>query len=101
MAAVRRTPGVVRLVGGSLIGSPILDVFISEMRARENAQGLVELGADRFERGQRVSILAGPFTGFEAIFDEADDRKRTMILIEFLGKINRVAVNPQILGVAI
>lgn len=101
LAVVRRTPGVVRLLGDSLTGSPILDVFISEMRAREKAQGLVELGADRFARGQRVRILAGPFAGFEAIFDEADDRKRTIILIEFLGKINRVAVDPQILEVAI
>jgi transcriptional antiterminator RfaH len=51
-----------------------------------------------FKSGDPVVILDGPFKGLNGIFEMADGEQRSMVLIDFLGKQNRVPVpNEQIL----
>ncbi|MGX5201590.1 transcription/translation regulatory transformer protein RfaH [Aliikangiella sp. IMCC44632] len=51
-----------------------------------------------FKPGDSVVILDGPFKGLNGIFEMPDGEQRSMVLIDFLGKQNRVPVpNEQIL----
>lgn len=49
----------------------------------------------RFEKGQSLRILTGPFAGLKAVFDKDDGELRSMILVEFLGQTNRLKVENQ------
>ena len=42
--------------------------------------------------GQSVKVLSGPFAGFEAVFSEVDDSKRSYILLDLIGKTHRLRV---------
>lgn len=56
-----------------------------------------DLVINRIEPGQKVRVLAGPFAGLEAVFEREEGESRSLILIEFLGKTNRLKVeNEQI-----
>jgi transcriptional antiterminator RfaH len=50
---------------------------------------------NRIEPGESVRILSGPFAGLAAVFEKEDGERRAMILVEFLGKTNRVIVDNQ------
>lgn len=51
----------------------------------------------RFNQGQSIRIMSGPFEGLNGVFESDDGELRSMILIEFLGKTNRISVgNEQI-----
>ncbi len=51
----------------------------------------------RFNKGQKVRILSGPFAGLTAIYEQEDGESRSLILVEFLGQSNRLKVeNEQI-----
>jgi len=51
----------------------------------------------QFKQGEHVRILSGPFEGLKGIYLSESGEKRSMILIEFLGKENRLKVaNEQI-----
>lgn len=47
----------------------------------------------RFSKGAKVQILAGAFVGLSAVFEKDDGEKRSLILVEFLGKKSRLAVS--------
>ncbi len=46
----------------------------------------------RFKKGEKLRILSGPFIGLSAVFEHDDGEQRSMILVEFLGKKNRLAI---------
>ncbi|MCW8877867.1 MAG: transcription/translation regulatory transformer protein RfaH [Kangiellaceae bacterium] len=57
----------------------------------------LKLVEKRFNKGQTIRIMSGPFEGLNGIFESDDGDLRSMILIEFLGKTNRISVgNEQI-----
>ncbi len=74
---------------------------IASIRARQNRDGLVELGVSHFRKGQKVRIVSGALSRFEAIFDVADDRQRVQVLMELFGEMRHVVVVPDILEAAI
>ena len=54
---------------------------------------------NRFNQGEKVRILSGPFSGLGAIFEKDDGEKRSMILVEFLGQKSRLTLpNDQIIA---
>lgn len=87
---INSTKGVHRIVtfGGKLATVP--DEVIQALKSRvpltstTSPLGLV--------KGQRVTVADGPFSGIQAIFDEPDGEKRSFIMIEMLGKMQRLAV---------
>ena len=44
----------------------------------------------KFEKGNLVRILDGPFEGLSGVYQSPNGEQRAMILIEFLGKSNRL-----------
>jgi len=54
---------------------------------------------NRFNPGEKLRILSGPFSGLSAIFEKDDGEKRSMILVEFLGQKSRLTLpNDQIIS---
>ena len=49
--------------------------------------------ANRLQKGDAVSILTGPFSGLQAVFDTADGDKRSIILISMLGQWVAAAID--------
>ena len=45
-----------------------------------------------FQQGQRVRIVAGEFATLEAVFDVAEGEARAAVLLDLLGRQNRVKV---------
>lgn len=88
-----RLPGVSGFVGKSYANSLVADGVIDLIRSRETANGLVAMDYSHLKSGQKVKLLSGPFAGFEAIFSEPDDKKRSWIFVEFLGKLHHVKID--------
>jgi len=67
---------------------------------KELVEQLIELDQDiaqqpvvsRFNKGEKVRILSGPFAGLKAIYQQEDGTNRSLILVAFLGQTNRLKV---------
>ena len=46
-----------------------------------------------FNQGDKVRLMAGPFAGIEAVFDMPRGEDRAQVLLELLGKVQRLTVN--------
>ena len=86
---VRSTLGVVSLVrfGGRVAEVPP-DLIESLRVAAEGPVAFRPL----FQQGQRVRIVAGEFATLEAVFDVAEGETRAAVLLDLLGRQNRVKV---------
>jgi len=94
---VRSTRGIRDWVrfGGNIAKLPeqLVEALIKSDIDPEN-----DVVISRFDSGDPVRILTGPFSGLKAIFDKPDGESRSMILVEFLGQINKLKVsNEQII----
>lgn len=99
--AINRCPGVTSVLGGPGGQMRVHESLIEELRARETTSGLIAMSAGRFRPGQKVQVIAGAFSGFTAIFVEANDERRVGILIDLLGKSHRVSLCSSALDIAI
>jgi len=99
VAAINRSHGILEVVGGPRGETRVPAHLIEELRARESQSGLIAMSASRFRPGQKVHVVAGPCAGITAIFAEANDERRAMILIDLLGKSHRVSVCPSVLDI--
>ncbi len=89
--AIRSTIGVVELVSHGDRPAPVPQTVIDEIRAREDARGLVVLPpAPAFGPGERVQINHGALTGQTGIFECVSDADRVVVLLELLGRQVRI-----------
>ena len=92
--------GVSSFANRTLEQSLVSEKIIFAIRTRQNEEGDVELDVARIKPGQLIKILGGPFAGLQAVFAEPDDRKRSFILLDLLGKSHRVKVANTVFEVA-
>ena len=92
-APVRSTRGVAGLVrfGGqpAVVPDEVIDALL---QCEDPASGLHQDNRPRFRTGDRIKLVEGPFAGMEAVFAEQDGEKRVIVLLELLGKTNKVRV---------
>lgn len=72
---------------------------IDELRARENAEGLIVLAEKnqfRFNNGDKVRINEGVFSAYEGIYDR-DPQNRVSVLLNMLGRRQPVPIDEQYL----
>jgi transcriptional antiterminator RfaH len=90
VAPVRSTIGVNDFVrfGGEMssLGDEIVEGIRRQLTAAEASEGTA------FKSGDKVEVLEGPFAGLQAVYAEPQGEKRAIILLDMLGKINRVTV---------
>ncbi len=46
-----------------------------------------------FSKGDKVTIVSGPFNELQAVFDCRNGQKRAWVLLELMGKWQRIAIN--------
>lgn len=93
-APVRSTRGVVGLVRFGGQPAIVPDAVMEALREREDqASGLHEDKRPLFNAGEPVKMVDGPLAGMEGIFTQQDGDKRVIVLLELLGKANKVTVS--------
>ncbi|MBI28594.1 MAG: hypothetical protein CMI95_01715 [Pelagibacteraceae bacterium] len=68
--------------------------FIQSLKQED---GSYTLNYRNFKKGEKVNITEGVFSGISGIFDEQVDDKRSLLLVDFLGRLNFVKVNMQMI----
>ena len=93
-AAVRSTRGAVGMVRFGGQPAVVPDAVMDALRQREDAaSGLHEDERPLFSTGDTVKLVDGPLAGMEGVFTEQDGDRRVILLLELLGKANKVTVS--------
>ena len=93
-ATIRSTRGVVGLVRFGGQPAVVPDAVMDALRQREDAaSGLHEDKRPLFSEGEAVKFVDGPLSGMEGVFTQKDGDKRVIVLLELLGKANKVTVS--------
>lgn len=87
--SVNGTRGVIGMVMSGERPIPVPDSVIAEIRAREDEKGYIQLNPPGFRRGQALRIVEGPMADTEALFEEAVDGNRAILLVSLLGRLVR------------
>jgi transcriptional antiterminator RfaH len=92
-APIRSTCGVTGLVrfGGEPLPVPT-ELIERLLGAETDSQGTIR-AEHLFQPGDRVEIAAGPLAGLTAIFLAPSGQERAHLLLELLGRANRVVVS--------
>lgn len=76
------------------------DTAIAQLKARENANGLITLPKPverRFKPGDTIRVSEGAFSGFEGIWEGDAAPERVKILLQILGRKTRVLIGEDML----
>ena len=94
MTAVRSTRGVVGMVRfgaePAVVPDAVMDVLL---QSKDAASGLHPNIQAKFNVGDPVKLVRGPLLGMEALFQELDGDKRVVVLLEMLGKANKIRIS--------
>jgi transcriptional antiterminator RfaH len=90
--AARWSPGVIRLVmAGDARPARVPDTVITELRAREGGDGLIELPRPPgLKRGDVVRVIHGPLQGLLGLYAGMKPRARVEVFLRLLGDQQRV-----------
>lgn len=92
--SVRSTRGVVGMVrfGGqpAVVADDVMEAII---RNEDPDSGLHRNCCPPFHTGDQVRLAEGPFEGMEGIFVQEDGEERVIVLLELLGKANKIKVD--------
>jgi transcriptional antiterminator RfaH len=98
---IRYTTGVHNLVRFGEEFSVVPDHTVDALlRSADRTTGIHQPKHALFEPGNSVFIEQGPFAGLRAIFLAETAQERAVILVEMLGRANRVVVERYVLRVA-
>lgn len=93
--AVKRTPGVVRILGDGEVPSKLPDAVVCHLRRRVAEQAAGGRGG-RFQSGEKVTIESGPMASLDAIFDKyIHASARVRILVEMMGRNVAIDIDPR------
>ncbi len=93
-APVRSTRGAIGLVRFGGQPAVVPDAVMEALMQREEAgSGLHRDQRPLFCEGEAVKLVGGPLTGMEGVFQQQDGEKRVIVLLELLGKANRIKVS--------
>ena len=93
-APVRSTRGVVGLVHFGREPAVVQDSIIETLlQGEDSASGLHRDNRPLFCVGDPVKLMDGPLAGMEGIFAQQDGDKRVLVLLELLGKTNKIRVS--------
>jgi len=88
-APIRSTVGCIGLVRFDHVYTPVPAELIESLQAIESDANDVEAP---FKPGDKVRFVSGPFAGIEAVFDMARGGERAQVLLQLLGKQQRITV---------
>jgi transcriptional antiterminator NusG len=89
-----KTVGVVRLIGNKDGPIPVPPDAIESLKIMVASGHPVDTGS-RFQKGDRVMVVAGPFAGVNGLFLRYRGTGRVVVYIEALGQYAQVEVNAE------
>jgi len=89
---ILKTGGAVRLIGTTRGPVPVPDENIESLRIMVSGENEVITGS-RYNRGDKVMVVQGPFTGVIGSFERYSGKGRVMVHIEALGQFAAVDVD--------
>ncbi len=93
-ATIRSTRGAVGLVRFGTNPAVVSDEVIDALMQREDrASGLHSLECTEYYAGERIKLVDGPLAEMEGIFIQQDGEKRVIVMLELLGKANKIRVS--------
>lgn len=98
IASVRSTRGVVGLVRFGGLPAVVADEVMDALLQREDADSLHRDVLPLFCAGEQVRLVEGPFVGMNGVFVEEDGEKRVVVLLELLGKTNKIRMNRDLIA---
>jgi transcriptional antiterminator RfaH len=93
LAPVRSTLGVTGLVKFGSQPATISDIAITVLRDQHDPSTGACAVRSVFARDTPVKFQTGPFAGLEGVFEAETADARVFVLLDFLGKINKVKVS--------
>lgn len=94
ISPIRSTRGVAGMVKFGTILKPVPNSVIEFLKRGEGtADGYHTLARSRFQPGREVEILDGPFVGLRGIYRIPRGKDRALVLIEILGRQNKLTIN--------
>ena len=92
--SVRSTRGAIGLVRFGGLPTAVPEHIIASLKLREDVEtGLHPDDRVQFTEGGAVRLIDGPLGGIEGVFSQYDGDERVIVLLELLGKANKVVVN--------
>ena len=88
-APIRSTVGCIGLLRFAHVYTPDPRELIERLQTIESQTNDVEAP---FKPGDKVRFVSGPFAGIEALFDMARGGERAQVLLQLLGKQQRITV---------
>ena len=88
-APIRSTVGCIGLVRFGQTHTPVPSSLIAALQGA--SQGALDTPLP-FNQGDKVRLIDGPFAGLEAVFDMPRGGDRAQVLLELLGKTQRLTV---------
>ncbi len=99
--SINSTVGVAHLVRYGSDPVPVPQEIIEAIWCHENENGVVVIDPrSRFNKGDSVRLLDGPFTDVVGLFDSATDDHRVMVLLDLLGRQVKVKMKPEFVEAA-
>ena len=92
LSQFKRTKGVKAVVSAGIKPISIHSSFIHQIKAKEDAQGYVQINQGRFQSGDLVNIQEGALKGLQGLFHCSLDDQRAMLLVHLLGNMQRIEV---------
>lgn len=89
---IRSTKGVRDFVRFGTNPTQVPNELIDEIKAREDNNGLHYELEPELQKGDKIHITDGPFSGCNAIFTAHRSKERVLILLDIIGKSSRVEV---------
>ncbi|WP_432697782.1 transcription/translation regulatory transformer protein RfaH [Marinobacterium sp. YM272] len=87
---IRSTRGVARIITfgnkPAIVPAQVVEALRSKLRCDKEPE-------HRLEKEQKIEITEGPFRGLEAVFMQYDGEQRAFVLLELLGKWQRLSVD--------
>ena len=90
--SINGTIGVREILSQGDFPLAVPDRIIDEIRAREDADGVVKLAPPAFVRGQVLRLVDGPMADLSGLFEEMRDENRVILLVSLLGRAVRMQV---------
>jgi transcriptional antiterminator RfaH len=92
LAPIRSTRGVSSVLKFGDRYAEVPPQLVHSLRARANEAGMHVLAGAGMRKGDRLHIIAGPFEGFEAVFECERGADRSQVLLDVLGASTAVTL---------
>ncbi len=94
-APIRSTRGVLGLVRCGVTPLPVPPALMEQLLAASNGDEALIDAESFIKPGDRVELVEGPMAGLTAIVQEKTSEKRVLLLLDLLGRKNKVVVDIQ------